>query len=74
MARLRQQVLETVAEPDLLQQGDFGELLAIRKYEDLAVGRFVVVAYRELSADDGFIVTAYLTNRVSARRMVIWKR
>lgn len=28
----RERVLETVADPDLIQQGDLGELLAIRRY------------------------------------------
>jgi hypothetical protein len=30
MAEQRERVLETVTEPDLIQQGDYGELLAIR--------------------------------------------
>lgn len=71
----RERVLETLAEPDMIQQGDFGELLAIRFYPETAlIGKFLVVAYREVSPDDGFVLTAYLTSRPSARRVVIWKR
>jgi len=71
----RERVLETVTEPDMIQQGDFGELLAIRFYaETLLTSKFLVVAYREIQPDDGFILTAYLTNRPSARRAMIWKR
>jgi len=71
----RERVLETLAEPDMIQQGDFGELLAIRFYPEIPLtSKFLVVAYREVSPDDGFILTAYLTNRPSARRVVIWKR
>jgi hypothetical protein len=29
----RERVLETLREPDMIQQGDFGELLAIRHYQ-----------------------------------------
>jgi len=74
MARLRDLVLATVAEPDAVLRGDFGELLAVREYEELELGRFVVVAYRESGPDDGFVLTAYLAGRVSTKRKVIWKR
>jgi hypothetical protein len=71
----RERILETLAEPDIIQQGDFGELLAIRLYPETPLtGKFLVVAYREVSSEDGFILTAYLTNRPSARRVTIWKR
>jgi len=71
----RERVLETVAEPDMTQQRDFGELLAVRSYPDtLLTSKFLVVPYREVSPEDGFILTAYLTSRPSARRVTIWKR
>ncbi|MBN2464082.1 hypothetical protein JXD38_00455 [candidate division WOR-3 bacterium] len=75
MADYRTKVLETIANPDYVQQGDFGELLAVRDYgEELKLGRFVVVVYREAAPDDGFVLTAYLTDRTSSRRKTIWKR
>jgi hypothetical protein len=71
----RERVLETLAEPDMIQQGDFGEVLAVRFYPETPLTRkFLVVAYREISSEDGFILTAYLTSRPSARRVTIWKR
>jgi len=75
MSNQRELVLETLAEPDMIQQGDFGELLAIRFYPETPLtSKFLVVAYREVSPGDGFILTAYLTSRPSARRVTIWKR
>jgi hypothetical protein len=75
MATQRQQVIETVAEPDMVQQGDVGELLAIRFYATTPLtSQSLVVAYREISSEDGFIVTAYLASRPSTRRATIWKR
>ncbi|MCD6169866.1 MAG: hypothetical protein J7J76_04875 [Candidatus Latescibacteria bacterium] len=75
MDNQREQILETLAEPDIIQQGDFGELLAIRFYPETPLTRkFLVVAYREVSPEDGFILTAYLTSRPSSRRVTIWKR
>ena len=71
----RERVLETVAEPDMIQQGDFGELLAVRFYPETPLThKFLVVAYREVGSEDGFVLTAYLTRRPSARRVTIWKR
>jgi hypothetical protein len=75
MVDQRDRVLETVAEPDIIQQGDFGALLAIRFYPETPLtSKYLVAAYREVTAADGFILTAYLTNRPSACRRVIWKR
>jgi len=71
----RERALETVAEPDMIQQGDFGEVLAIRPYPETPLtSKFLVVAYREVSPDDGFITTAYLSSRPSTGRVVIWKQ
>ena len=76
MVDQRERILETAAEPDMIQQGDFGELLAIRFYQQtpLTSKFLVVVVYQEISPEDGFILTAYLTSRPSARRVTVWKR
>lgn len=71
----RARVLETINHPDFIQEGDAGELLAIRFYERTPLtSKFLVVAYRETSTRDGFVVTAYFTRRPSGRRMTLWKR
>lgn len=71
----RNRVLETVAEPDLIQQGDGGELLAVRRFPDTPLTeKYLVVPYRKTEPGDGFIITAYLTNQPSTRRPVLWKR
>lgn len=68
-------VSQTIAAPDLIQAGDTGELLALRVYENTQLGRiYVVVAYREISQLEGFVLTAYLTRRPSQRRKVLWMR
>ena len=75
METQRARVLETVESPESVQQGDFGELLAIRHYPQTPLTtKFLVVAYRETSTDDGFIMTAYFASRPSAKRVVLWKR
>jgi hypothetical protein len=71
----QERVLKTLAEPDLIQEGDFGALLAVRFYEETPLtSKYLAVAYREIDNEDGFVVTAYLTRRPSRQRALLWKR
>lgn len=54
-------VLETVGEPDLVLEGKAGELLAVRRAGALSL----IVAYREISATDGFVITAFQTSKIN---------
>ena len=72
---MRTEILETLSDPDLLQAGDSGEILAVRRYEKTPLtSKFLIVPYREVSPDDGFVLTAYLTSLPSSSRIVTWKR
>ena len=71
----RERVIETVSQPDLIQEGDEGALMAVRRYPETPLTeKFWVVAYREDSPEDGFVITAYFTSRPSASRRALWKR
>ena len=72
LAGLREEVLETISSPERIYTGTQGELLAVREINE---GKYLVVVYRE-SGDDGFIITAFLTRRISSleRRKQIWPR
>ena len=75
MGTLREEVLETIVHPELIQGGDSGDILAVRFWPKTPLtGKFLVVAYRELGNEDGFVLTAYLTNRPSDKRKILWKR
>ncbi len=68
-------MLETDAQPDAVQAGDSGELLAFRFYPETPLtSKYLVVAYREGNREDGFILTAYLASRLSTRRQTLWTR
>jgi len=71
----RARVLDAIAGPDLIQEGDFGVLLASRYYsqESFAHG-FIVAVYREVNESDGFVITAYFARRLSAARRILWNR
>lgn len=74
IATQRDRVLETVKQPEMIQAGDFGELLAVRLYPQTPLTRkYLIVAYRETAANDGFVLTAYLARRPSTRRTILWK-
>jgi len=67
------EVLETVEEPEAIYEGKAGECIAEREIEK---GKYIVVIYRELSKEDGFVITAFLTRRKKQleRRRKIWQR
>ena len=65
---------ETINNPDVVQKGDTGTLLAIKKFDKTPVteNKYLVVVYKEISQSDGFVLTAYYSN-VLRRRQIIWK-
>ncbi len=62
--------LHVIEEPDLVLAGTRGSLKAIKGY---GRNRYLVVVYREVSAEDGFVITAYFVRRIK-RRDVVWRR
>ncbi len=63
-------VLDAVENPDVILRGDEGALVAAKR---VAPRRHLAVVYKELTREDGFIVTAYFTRRL-ARRTIEWRR
>jgi hypothetical protein len=63
-------VLAVVETPDWVTRGYRGSRMAWKVF-----GRrgFLVVIYKELTASDGFIITAYITRRASKKRK-IWPK
>ncbi len=50
------EVLETVEEPEAIYEGKTGEFIAMKKIEK---GKYIMVVYRELNKEDGFVITAF---------------
>ena len=59
MAGYYDDVLEVIENPEFVLRGYNGSLIALRGY---GRGRYLAVIYRQLSAQDGFVITAYFTN------------
>ena len=69
-----ERILEVVTSPHYVQQGDSGTLIAIKHYPKTPLTeKYCAVGYRELSEDDGFVLTAYFTTKPSERRKIVWK-
>ncbi len=73
MAGYLYDVLETIQEPLAIYEGNTDELIAARQ---ITTGKYLIVVYREVSNDDGFVITAFLTKRWKQveRRKKLWSR
>ncbi len=67
------EVLETVEQPEAIYEGKTGECLAVREVEK---DKYIVVVYKEVSSEDGFIITTFLTKRKRQfeSRQKLWPR
>ncbi len=67
------EVLETVEEPEVIYEGKTGECIAVKEIEK---GKYIMVIYRELNKEDGFVITAFLTRQRKQleRRRKIWEQ
>lgn len=67
-------ITNAVEYPDVILKGDTGELLAVKKKPRKSL--WIVVAYKEVDKNDGFVITAYLTtdNRWLFQRETIWSK
>jgi hypothetical protein len=64
------EVLEAIEDPDMILRGHRGALIAVRT---LGRRKHLAVIYKELSAKDGFIISAYFTSQIS-RRLIKWRK
>lgn len=68
----REDILNTIAEPEKILAGGSNELMAVRSID---VGKWLIVVYREFD-DDGFVITAFFTRRHRSldKRTVLWSQ
>jgi hypothetical protein len=63
-----ERVLDAIEKPTFVLRGYAGSLVAI-----LSVGRqrYLHVVYKEVSQEDGFIITAFIARKYN-RRIIVW--
>ena len=65
-------VLYAIEDPDYIIEGYKGALIALKKFTKT---RFLAVVYREISKQDGFVITAYFTIKLDLRKeVVLWQK
>jgi hypothetical protein len=63
-------VPETIENPEWILPGHRGSEMAVCSYGHK---RFLVVIYRKISRQDGFVITAFFTDETDQKK-AIWKR
>lgn len=63
-------VLESIEKPDLIIKGNKGTLKVAR---NVGKNKWLVVIYREISKEDGFVITAYFLDK-RPKLEVIWRK
>jgi len=63
------EVLETVEKPGFIIRGNKGSLKAAK---NMGRDKWLVVVYRELSKEDGFVITAYFPDK-KPKGVPIWR-
>lgn len=61
-------MLDTTEDPEYILRGYQGTLIAVKT---LGRRKYLQVVYRELSAADGFIITAYIKPKLN-KHQIIW--
>jgi len=72
LASYYEDVLAAVEEPDYVIRGYENALIALK---EIKKGKFLAVVYKEVSKEDGFIITAYFTSKLKVEKEVIlWQK
>ena len=65
-------VLNAIEEPDYVITGYKEALIALKEIEN---GKFLAVVYKEISKEDGFIITAYFTSKIKLEKeAIVWRK
>ena len=75
MEKYFDEVLLTIKDPEVVLEGDSECLIAVKYFEKtILTSKYLVVIYKEVDPFDGFVLTAYFTNRYAEWRNILWKR
>ena len=75
MADCFYEILETIENPVIIYKGNFDEQIAVSN-RLIDVEKFIVVVYKEVNASDGFVITAYYSNKIQRfdKKEILWKK
>ena len=66
--------MQVISKPEFILQGNKGELLAVQKVPRKKL--WIVVPYKELTRQDGFVLTTYFTSDLTwlFKKEIIWNK
>ncbi len=69
------EILETIENPICVYEGTSNACIAVSEKQDLS-GKFIVVIYKEMEPADGFVITAFISNKVQEfnKKKLLWKQ
>jgi len=66
------EILSVIENPDYIIQGYGSARIALRA---MTKTKYLAVVYKELTKADGFIITAYFTNKIKLQKeKILWQR
>lgn len=72
MAGYYDEIVSVLEEPDYIIKGYKGALIALRRF---IKDKFLAVVYKEVSKEDGFVITAYRTSKLKLEKeVIIWQK
>lgn len=68
------EILETIENPVCIYEGSMGAFIAISVKQE--TGKFIAVVYKETVPTDGFVITAFISNKEQQfdKKKIIWKQ
>jgi len=70
LAGFYDEILHTVENPDFILRGYKDAIIGVREVREK---HYLSVVYREVTAEDGFVITAYRTSRIN-EEVIIWQK
>ena len=69
------EILETIENPEGIYEGNNDAKIAVKQFRENNT-KFVIVIYKETDGIDGFIITAYISNKQQEfkKKKVLWKQ
>jgi len=65
-------VLNTIEEPDCIIKGYKDALVGLKEVKK---GKFLAVIYKEITEEDGFVITSYFTSKIKLEKEAIsWQK
>jgi hypothetical protein len=69
------EILDVIENPDIIYEGNNDAKIAVKQLQERE-DKFVVVIYKEVNANDSFVIRAYLSKKKQEfdKKTVLWKQ